>query len=479
MANPNIAKNTSYLTLAMILQKVISFSYFALLARVLGPADLGKYYFAIAFTTIFAIFIDLGFANVLTREVAKRQKMAGEFVGNIMSLKVLLSLLTLGAIIIISSLTQNDILTRNLIFISSFTIILDSFTNTFYSTIRAHHNLKYESLASVFYQFLILCFGGLALYFNLGLWYLMAALLVASFYNFFYSLWALQKKIGLKIHFVFSKKITKEIIMISWPFAAYAILHRLYLYSDSVMLSYMAGDYQVGLYQVAFKMIFALQFIPMAFMAALYPAMASYWGKKDLMKLKQLLAKAFNYLLIMSLPVIAVILTASDKIVLLFKEEYLAAVPALKVSIIALVFLFLNFPIGSLLNACDLQKKNTGNMLKVAIFSIFINLLLIPKFGALGAAYTALFSNALLFILGARLIKKIVPYSFKDNLWQSFKTLLATLITGLFIFLLLGIMNVWFTLLLAALVYFASILILKVLSKDDIMYVVYAFKGKK
>ena len=44
----NIAKNTSYFTLALILQKVISFTYFILIARALGPEDLGKYYFAIS-----------------------------------------------------------------------------------------------------------------------------------------------------------------------------------------------------------------------------------------------------------------------------------------------------------------------------------------------------------------------------------------------------------------------------------------------
>jgi O-antigen/teichoic acid export membrane protein len=56
----SIAKNTSYFTAALILQKVVSFSYFTILARNLIPEDLGKFYFAISFTTIFAIFIDLG-----------------------------------------------------------------------------------------------------------------------------------------------------------------------------------------------------------------------------------------------------------------------------------------------------------------------------------------------------------------------------------------------------------------------------------
>jgi len=68
----NIAKNTSYFTLALILQKVISFTYFVLIARAIGPEDLGKYYFAISFTSIFGIFIDIGQSSVLTREVAKR-----------------------------------------------------------------------------------------------------------------------------------------------------------------------------------------------------------------------------------------------------------------------------------------------------------------------------------------------------------------------------------------------------------------------
>ena len=88
----NIAKNTSYFTFALILQKVISFTYFTVLARNLGPEDLGRYYFAISFTTIFAIFIDLGLSNVLTREVAKDEKRTVDLLGNILALKIPLSI---------------------------------------------------------------------------------------------------------------------------------------------------------------------------------------------------------------------------------------------------------------------------------------------------------------------------------------------------------------------------------------------------
>ena len=67
----NLAKNTSFFTLALILQKIIAFVYFTLMARNLPPEDLGKFYLAISLTTMFSIFIDIGLSNVLVREVAK------------------------------------------------------------------------------------------------------------------------------------------------------------------------------------------------------------------------------------------------------------------------------------------------------------------------------------------------------------------------------------------------------------------------
>jgi O-antigen/teichoic acid export membrane protein len=71
MIKNNIAKNTSYFTLALIIQKVITFSYFTILARNLDPDYLGKYFLAISITTMFSVIIDIGLSNLLTREVAK------------------------------------------------------------------------------------------------------------------------------------------------------------------------------------------------------------------------------------------------------------------------------------------------------------------------------------------------------------------------------------------------------------------------
>ncbi len=474
----NIAKNTSYLTLALILQKIISFTYFTLLARYVGPASLGKYYLAISFTTIFSILIDLGFANILTREIAKNKERAGILLGNVLTLKIPLSLIAAGVVVILINFLPYDHLTRSLVYISACSMVLDSFTSTFFAVIRGFHNLKYESISSVVYQLIVLTIGYGALLLGGGLIPAMAALAGASLYNFSYSGIILKKYLGQAFRFHYNPAIIKEILFISWPFAVYAVFQRLYTYLDAIILSILAGDVQVGLYQVAFKIIFALQFLPAAFTASLYPAMSAYWHSNR-EQLAISFERAMNYLIIISLPIIIGAIVLADKIVLLFKEGYDGAAWPLRISIISLLFIFINFPIGSLLNACDEQKKNTRNIAIVTIVSIALNFLLIPRFQALGASLTVLATNLLMFILGLRIVKKIIRYQIKKNLTIFAKALLSSIIMGLLILAGQGYLNIFLTTILGAFLYFITLFLLGGFKRTDIVSIYQSFRGNK
>ncbi len=471
----NIAKNTSYLTIALIFQKVISFTYFTLLARYLGPEDLGKYYFAISFTTIFAILIDLGFANILIREVAKSQEKAARFLGNVLAMKIPLALIALAAVFVFINVLHYESLTKTLVYISCVSMVLDSFTSTFFSVVRGFHNLRYESISSIIFQLLVLIIGYGALLLGGGLIPAMLALALASTYNFIYSFLILKRKIKIAIKVVYDKPLVREIILVSWPFAVYAIFQRLYTYLDSVFLSYFAGDIQVGLYQVAFKIIFALQFLPMAFTASLYPAMSSYW-QTNREQLAISFERAINYLTIISWPIVIGAVVLADKIVLLFKSGYSEAVLPLQISIISLFFIFVNFPIGSLLNACDKQRKNTFNMGIVLIVSIALNLILIPEFKALGASITVLVSNILMFILGLATVRKIIIYKPLKNLKNLARVLFSSLLMGALIYFSKDYLNIFISTALGAILYFAVLFSIGGFKKEDLLSVYKSFK---
>jgi O-antigen/teichoic acid export membrane protein len=473
----NIAKNTSYLTTALVIQKIISFFYFILLARYLGPESLGKYYFAISFTTVFAIFIDLGLVNYLTRETAKIKKASASLLANIIGLKIFSSFLSVLAVILfINIIGDYDEISRQLVYISTICMVLDSFTLSFFSSARGFHNLKFESISSVIFQLIVLIFGWSFLALGMDLRIVMLSLVLASIFNFFYS-WAILKyKIKMPISISFNFSFIRKILIWTLPFALFGIFQRLYTYLDSVLLSFFSGDYYVGIYQIAFKVIFALQFLPMAFIASLYPAMSYYWNNNK-KQLKVSFRRSIDYLILISVPISIGIFFLADKIILIFNDGYQGAVWPLKISILSLIFIFINFPIGSLLNACDRQSRNTRNMFITLISSIVLNLILIPRFQALGASIVVLFSNFLLFFLGFMECRKIISYDFKKNLINFSKTLLAAFLMALFILLLKEKLNIILLSFLSALIYFSVIFLLGGLKKADLNYIIASFKN--
>lgn len=473
----NIARNTSYYTLALVIQKIISFSYFVIIARALGPADLGKYYFALSFTTIFAIFIDLGLSNVLTRETAKTPARGQALISNVLAIKIPLALISFSAVIILINLLGYPQLTKELVYLSSISMLLDSFTLSFFAIARGFHNLSFESIASVVFQLIVLMVGLLTLKLGLGIRALMSALVLASVFNFSYSALIVWRRWRIKIYPKVEPALLKIIINIAIPFALFGIYQRVYLYLDTVLLSLMAGDKEVGLYQIAFKIIFALQFLPLAFSASLYPAFSAYWAKNR-QQLAITFERAMNYLIIISLPVSIGIITIADKVVLLFREGYAESILPLRISMISVVFSFLLFAVGSLLNACDRQKSNTRIMALATTISVIMNLLLIPHFKAVGASITAAFTNFLMLTLGLAIVPQIMKYNYYKIIKIFLKTLLASSLMSLLALYLKNQVNIFLVVALSATAYLIMLLLLGSLKKEDLLSVWQSFKNK-
>lgn len=473
----NIAKNTSYLTSALVLQKIISFTYFTLLARNLGPESLGKYYFAISFTTVLAIFIDLGLINVLMREVAKTKERAQELIGAVVAIKIPLALATLGTAILIINLLDYPPLTTHLVYLSCICMILDSFTTTFFALVRGFHNLIYESIGAVSFQIIVMILGLTAVYNGMSLLWVMGAMVTASVFHFSYSFLVVRKKLRLTIKPIYKKELIQPLAKLAIPFGLFALFQRFYQHFDSVLLSILAGDAQVGYYQVAFKIIFALQFLPLAFVASLYPAMSYYWihNKKQLAISFE---RALVYLMIISIPISAGVMVLADKIILIFKSDYTASILPMQIIILALFFIFINFPIGSVLNACDRQKRNTLNMGITVTSSIALNLILIPHFQAVGASITVLLTNFMMTVLGLFWVERTIHYNRRQVIITFLKVLFSAILMGGLVFYLKNYVNIFVLIPLGALFYFWILYLIGGYSRQDIISIYTSFFKK-
>lgn len=106
----------------------------------------------------------------------------------------------------------------------------------------------------------------------------------------------------------------------------------------------------------------------------------------------------------------------------------MAAGDALYIFAFGLIFVFLNYPVGNLLNAAHRQVRNTVHMGIALVVNVVLNLMLIPRsdiFGTyIGATIAAVVSSVVLLFLGLPVIGQIIQYD-KRLLFKKFFQILA------------------------------------------------------
>lgn len=464
----SIAQNTAWMTVASIGQKIISFTYFTILARSIGAENTGKYFFALSFTTIFVVFVDLGLNNVLIREGAREKSKLQEYLSSVLFAKIFLGALSYAGAFLVINLMGYPVETKHLVYLSGLTMLFDSLHLSIYGVLRALGNLKYEALAITASQFLTLILGTIFLYFNLPLIYLIAAFTIPSFLNVCYVGAILYKKFQLKLIPRYNKDVIKFFARIAVPFALAAVFARVYSYADSILLSKLAGDVAVGWYSIPYKITYAFQFIPLALVAALYPKFSEYFASNR-QKLAAVYEQGIKYLLLIVMPIaVGIGILAKPIILSLYTSEYLTSVLPLQILLAGLIFSYISFPIGAFLNACNRQATQTFIVFCVMVLNIALNWFLIPVYGVVGAAVSALIGNIVLTVWGYIVAPKIAAIS-HGFLFKSFTQILsAVVVMGIVVYQ----TNLWSNYLVAvfvgALIYPAMLFITRAMTFDQL-----------
>ncbi len=404
-----LAKNTMFLTIASVGQKAIAFVYFLFLARIMMPEQTGIYFLAVSISMIFSVIADFGITPVIIREIAKRPEDTQKIVQRTLTVKF--PLLLIGYLLAVSStaLMGYEIQVLSLVFVTGLVLILDSIHLFFYGVLRGHHILSIESVGMFSGQLITAIVGAVILWLSPSLQLLVLALLAGSLTNVVLSSSMLIRRFGINLFSpVLDWTFVRFLFKAALPFALAAIFVKVYSYIDTVFISKFLDATAVGLYGLAYKFTYAFQFLPLAFIAALYPNLSSLIDSKN-QNLVQTFHRSMWYMLILSTPIVFGLWLIAPHVVLLAGDSYSASAPVLSVLVFALFPIFLDFPIGSLLNAANKQSTKTAIMCVTMVINIVLNALFIPVFGIIGAAYAALISFSTLFLIGLYFVPKVIP----------------------------------------------------------------------
>lgn len=447
-----LARNTLMLTAASIGQKLIALLYFALIARTIGDEATGSYFIALAMVTTIGVLDDVGLTAVAIREVAKVPAKAKELIRNVIGIKLITMPVTIFLAIGLTAWRSFDAETTGLVQLAIIVMLLDTISVSMYGVMRGLHKLKYESLGIFVGQTFTTIVGAIALFSGLtDLRLLVIALIVGSGWNMFFSVFQVVRHLGVG---ALKPSYTQALPMLrmSFMFFLAAVFVKIYSYVDSFTIEEFLGRGAVGDYAVAYKFTYAFQFLPLAFVGALYPTMSAL--AHDPAQLNKTLLKAEWYVAMLAAPIVFGIFALAPEIINFFYGvEYIEAGPVLGVLIFVLLFIFLDFPIGSLLNATGRQAVKTGLMGMAMVINIVGNLIFVPEYGIMGAAIAALFTFVGLFAGGWIAVMHITGARFIDLVKEIAGFFLAGIVMALVVIFLKEYVYWMFTIPIGALVF--------------------------
>jgi O-antigen/teichoic acid export membrane protein len=201
----------------------------------------------------------------------------------------------------------------------------------------------------------------------------------------------------------------RDVLSESWPFGLASIFAFVYIQSDIIMLKYISGNSQAGYYNTSFVILTAILMLPSILFGKYLLPKYHRWANHDTKKFYNAYLKGNKLMVVSGLFVMAATFVLAKFLILnVFGEDYFPSIGLMKVLSLNLPISFLSYSIGATLVTKEHMKVKVLLMGIVALTNIVLNIILIPFYGAYGAAIATIISNLLLLVLYSYFARKRV-----------------------------------------------------------------------
>jgi len=169
----------------------------------------------------------------------------------------------------------------------------------------------------------------------------------------------------------------------------------IYMKIDQVMIKEMLGTEQVGYYAAAVRLSEAWYFVPMAITSSVFPAIINAKKQSEELYYKRL-QRLYDLMVWLAVAIaLPTTFLAPWVIKILYGGAFFPAAGVLSIHIWAGVFVFLGVASGRWFLCENMQKEAFYRTFLGAICNIVLNIIMIPKYGIIGAAVSTLISQSI------------------------------------------------------------------------------------
>lgn len=436
-----------------------------MLARYLGPEEYGKYSLILALSFIFIVLSDFGLNDLTTRDVAKDNNLASQYLSSNLISKSIISCLCMVFFVLLVYFAgySNEMVLYAIVF--SVSILCISQTNSITSIFKALERMEFVLLISFASSTALIAFVFTMVYFKESLTMIFLFRVLALFVGLAIGYIILIRKI---INFKFSFEFTfvKRLLTQAFPFLTIGIIHTLYFQVDIIMLSKLKGDIYVGWFATAANdLFFGLFIIPAAISTVFYPIFSRHYAESAL-RLRNSCNFIVKILIVIGVAISAgTFMLAPALVHIIFGSAYDNSIIVLKIISFAICFAFARDPFGFGLAAIGKVKTLMWLNACMLILNIILNFILISLYAHIGAAISTLTCFFISFILGSHYLNKEIKHIVIVR--NFIKPIISAIIMGLFIYMFKG-HNLFLLIGGGAILYGVLIYILKTFTREEL-----------
>ena len=382
--------NTGWLFSARIISFIVSFLTISFVARYLGPDNYGKLSYVQSYVSLFSILATLGIDQILYRDLIEKPEDERVIIGTAVATKFVFGTGALIIATLVALFLNEEALLTWMVLLVSLTFIFQPF-GVVAHYFNAQVKSKYAAYGSILLTFLIPLLKLICILMGLGILYFAALLafeaLALSLFNMYVYTRYFHKSV---LQWRFSFDTFLKLMYEAAPLIFAGISGYLYARIDQVMIQHMVNSESVGFYDIAVKFSDMLGMIPGIIIGSLFPAIVNARSTSMDEYKKRLHAITLLCLVITFIFSLILYISSSFFIPLLFGQEFIGSVAILK------IYVWSNMGTVSfmLIQNYLIAEKRVSQILYLSIIgatiNILLNVVLIPKLGAVGAAYATL-----------------------------------------------------------------------------------------
>lgn len=427
-----IKQNSIYSLLSISSRLIANVFIFLIIPRFYDPEAFGQFTFAHTLSNTLIILADFGFDILLTIEVARNRDDASRIFRQFFTLKGIFSFFAMIIMWIFAFTFEVTTTSKNLILIFSFFLVFTTVTNFFYALFKGIEKFEFETTVSLIMNISLFIITLVLAFLRVSI-----ILLAIGF--------VLSRIIGFVAGFIFSKKVLPKIRyeplfegfsnvkgnMLVFGF--HLFFSYLFFQLDTILLALWKGEYYVGIYQSAFKLIMLPLIIPEILINVLLPVLSRMY-KHNLEQWEKMGSYMNKILLIVVMPISIILYTyAKDILNLIYGSKYEEAVPVLQIFSVIILIRFALEPYALMLTTSNRQRIRLYVVMIATFLNFLLNSFFIHQYGVVGAAVVSLITNlfvAILYFYAAITFFRKWIFNYKTILLIA----ISALLVGLFLF---------------------------------------------